>query len=244
MCRSTQLTMHVLWCCLCACRARTTATAPVALATAPSTSMALAPHKAMQAHPWPSTQSSTQVSALVEKAKHQHEMDADKAPAAAAAHQLQQQQPPLLLPGTRGSSAAAALPGSNRRSHPHRPLYQQGAPEAAGLKACQASSTQITVSNQQTPETAQCSCSNISTNICAMTSSRLSQPAYKACSTACDMLRCAALCRAVLCCAVLCCAGTSICGQCVKYRGKGQGLGGNPFPTDWQVRDSSGSMWY
>lgn len=34
--------------------------------------------------------------------------------------------------------------------------------------------------------------------------------------------------------AVLCCAGTSICGQCVKYRGVGRGLGGNPVSGDWQ----------
>jgi hypothetical protein len=37
-----------------------------------------------------------------------------------------------------------------------------------------------------------------------------------------------------MCCAVLCCAGPSICGQCVKYRGVGQGLGGNPITGDWQ----------
>jgi hypothetical protein len=36
-------------------------------------------------------------------------------------------------------------------------------------------------------------------------------------------------------CGVLCCAGPSICGQCVKYRGVGQGLGGNPITGDWQL---------
>lgn len=51
------------------------------------------------------------------------------------------------------------------------------------------------------------------------------------------------LCWAVLCCAMLCRAGTSICGQCVKFRGKGQGLGGNPVSTEWQVRGSCRSLW-
>jgi hypothetical protein len=49
--------------------------------------------------------------------------------------------------------------------------------------------------------------------------------------------RCVPLSCAVLCCVpspVLCSAGPTVCGQCVKYRGVGQGLGGNPVSGDWQ----------